>query len=360
MSVVVITGSSGLIGSEAVRAFAARGYDVVGIENDMRRYFFGDEASVRPESARLRAAFPSFREELLDIRNDKAIRELFARYGRAISVVVHAAAQPSHDWAAREPLTDFHINATGTLHLLETARACCPDAVFILTSTNKVYGDSPNRLPLVEQETRWELDPAHPFHARGIDESMSVDQTLHSLFGASKLAADVLAQEYGRYFGMKTAIFRCGCLTGPHHAGAELHGFLAYMMKCAMLGREYRIFGYKGKQVRDNLHAADLADAFLRVAAAPRAGEVYNMGGGRASHCSLLEAAALCERIAGRPLRKTYVEMPRIGDQIWYISDTQKFASHYPGWRVTRDVPAILREIHDANRDAWRASSVIA
>lgn len=360
MSVVVITGSSGLIGSEAVRAFAARGHDIVGIENDMRRYFFGDEASVRPESARLRAEFPSFREESLDIRDYEAIRALFARFGRAISVVIHAAAQPSHDWAAREPLTDFHINATGTLHLLEAARAFCPDAVFILTSTNKVYGDSPNRLPLLEQETRWELDPAHPFHARGIDESMSVDQTLHSLFGASKLAADTLAQEYGRYFGMKTAIFRCGCLTGPHHAGAELHGFLAYMMKCAMLGREYRIFGYKGKQVRDNLHAADLADAFLRVAAAPPSGEVYNMGGGRASHCSLLEAAVWCEHIAGRPLRTTYVETPRIGDQIWYLSDTHKFASHYPGWRVTRDVPAILREIHDANRDVWRASSVVA
>lgn len=360
MSVVVITGSSGLIGAEAVRAFAARGYDVVGIENDMRRYFFGDEASVRTESARLKAAFPSFREESLDIRNNESIRKLFARFGRAISVVIHAAAQPSHDWAAREPLTDFHINATGTLHLLEATRAFCPDAVFILTSTNKVYGDSPNHLPLVEQETRWELDPTHPFHAHGIDESMSVDQTQHSLFGVSKLAADMLAQEYGRYFGMKTVIFRCGCLTGPHHAGAELHGFLAYMMKCAVIGREYRIFGYKGKQVRDNLHAADLAEAFLRVAAAPRPGEVYNMGGGRVSHCSLLEAAAWCEHLAGRPLRTMYVETPRIGDQIWYLSNTQKFARHYPGWRVTRDVPAILREIHDTNRDVWRASSVLA
>lgn len=356
MSVVVITGSSGLIGSEAVRAFAACGYDVVGIENDMRRYFFGDEASVRPESARLRAMCPTFREETLDVRNQDAIRTLFARFGRAISVVIHAAAQPSHDWAAREPLTDFHINATGTLHLLEAARAYCPEAVFILTSTNKVYGDTPNRLPFVELDTRWELDPSHPFHARGIDESMSIDQTLHSLFGASKLAADVLAQEYGRYFGMKTAIFRCGCLTGPHHAGAELHGFLAYMMKCAVIGREYRIFGYKGKQVRDNLHAADLADAFLRVADAPRAGEVYNMGGGRASHCSLCEAMTLCEQISGRALRTQYVEQPRVGDQIWYISDTRKFEAHYPGWRVTRDVRAILQEIHDANADGWRSS----
>lgn len=356
MSVAIITGSSGLIGSESVLAFAARGLDVVGIDNDMRRYFFGPEASTRPVSDRLKAACPHFREEAVDIRDEAALDRIFSRYGRNIAVVVHTAAQPSHDWAAREPKTDFSINAVGTLNLLEATRQHCPDAVFLFTSTNKVYGDAPNRLPLVEQATRWELDPSHPYYEHGIDESMSIDQCLHSLFGASKVAADVLVQEYGRYFGLKTCIFRGGCLTGPRHAGAELHGFLAYMMKCAVTGRTYRIFGHRGKQVRDNIHSADLIAAFMRVFDAPRVGEVYNMGGGRASHCSMIEAISLCEEISGRPMKTVYVERPRIGDHAWYISDIRKFQSHYPGWKIERGVRQILQEIYEANEEAWRAS----
>jgi len=243
----------------------------------------------------------------MDFRDNDAVNALFARLGSSIKVVVHTAAQPLHDWAAREPHTDFTVNAVGTLNLLEAARRHCPEAVFIFTSTNKVYGDTPNRLPLRELEKRWEIDPAHPYH-EGIDETMSIDQTKHSLFGASKVAADVLVQEYGRYFGIKTAVFRSGCLTGPAHTGTELHGFLAYLMKCAATGRPYRVFGYKGKQVRDNIHSHDFVEAFWQFAKAPRSGEVYNMGGSRHSNCSMLEAIALCEEISGKRLSWTYVE----------------------------------------------------
>lgn len=353
MAVAVVTGSSGLIGSESVLAFSKLGLDVVGIDNDMRSYFFGPEASTRAVADQLKQQCPRFREENVDIRDETAIERIFSRYGRDIAVVIHTAAQPSHDWAAREPKTDFTVNALGTLHLLEATRRYCPDAVFIFTSTNKVYGDTPNRLPLVELETRWELDPSHPYYAHGIDESMSIDQCLHSLFGASKVAADVLVQEYGRYFGIKSAIFRGGCLTGPRHAGAELHGFLAYMMKCAVTGRTYRIFGYKGKQVRDNIHSADLISAFVHVFRAPKVAEVYNMGGGRYSHCSMREAIVICESIVGRPMKTEYVNTNRIGDHIWYVSDLRKFQSHYPAWKIERDVTAILREIYEENADRW-------
>lgn len=353
MAVAVVTGSSGLIGSESVLAFSELGLDVVGIDNDMRSYFFGPEASTRAVSDQLKQQCPRFREENVDIRDESAIERIFNHYGRDIAVVIHTAAQPSHDWAAREPKTDFTVNALGTLYLLEATRRYCPEAVFIFTSTNKVYGDTPNRLPLIELETRWELDSSHPYYAHGIDEAMSIDQCLHSLFGASKVAADVLVQEYGRYFGIKSAIFRGGCLTGPRHAGAELHGFLAYMMKCAVTGRTYRIFGYKGKQVRDNIHSADLISAFVHVFRAPRVAEVYNMGGGRYSHCSMREAIAMCESIVGRPMKTEYVDTNRIGDHIWYVSDLRKFQSHYPAWKIERDVPAILREIYEENADRW-------
>jgi CDP-paratose 2-epimerase len=269
---------------------------------------------------------------------------------------VHTAAQPSHDWAAREPLTDFRVNANGTLVILEATRRHAPDAPFIFTSTNKVYGDAPNTLPLLERETRWEIDESHPYHA-GIDEQMSVDQTTHSLFGASKVAADVLVQEYGRYFGMRTACFRGGCLTGPNHSGAMLHGFLAYLARCAVTGREYTVFGYKAKQVRDNIHSADLLAAFHAFFEAPRVGEVYNMGGGRASHCSMLEAIAACERITDRPMNWTYDERHRVGDHIWYVSDLRRFQSHYPDWRVTYDVDQILTEIIAENGERWLSGS---
>ena len=285
----------------------------------------------------------------MDIRDAATVDKLFATLGTQIQVIVHTAAQPSHDWAARDPHTDFEVNAVGTLNLLESMRRHCPEAVFIFTSTNKVYGDTPNLLPLIELDTRFEIDPSHQYHP-GIDETMSVDQTKHSLFGASKLAADLLVQEYGRYFGLKTVCFRGGCLTGPAHAGTELHGFLAYLMKCTAQGKPYRVFGYKGKQVRDNIHSFDLVNAFWHVFKAPRIAEVYNIGGGRYSCCSMLEAISACEQISGRRLDWTYVDDNRIGDHIWWISDVRKFQRHYPQWEYRYDMDAILHQIHDAVR----------
>ena len=346
MSVALVTGSAGLIGSETCRRFHREGLEIAGVDNDMRARFFGPEASTAGTRKTLESSLKNYRHAAIDIRDLDAVNVLFRSYGPAVKVVVHTAAQPSHDWAAREPHTDFGVNATGTLNLLEAARLHCPEAVFIFTSTNKVYGDTPNRLPLVELEKRWEIDPTHPYFG-GIDESMSIDQTKHSLFGASKLAADILAQEYARYFGMKTGIFRGGCLAGPAHAGAELHGFLAYLMKCAVTGRPYRVFGYKGKQVRDNIHSHDLVEAFWHFFNAPRAGEVYNIGGSRHSNCSMLEAIDLCEQISGRRLDYSYIEDNRIGDHVWWISGVGKFQSHFPNWRYRYSVPEILREIHD-------------
>jgi CDP-paratose 2-epimerase len=353
MSLAVITGSAGLVGSEAVSFFAGIGFQVVGIENNMRQQFFGPEASTEWNQRRLKQEFPSsYRHESFDIRDWEKVDKLFADLGKNITLVIHTAAQPSHDWAVRDPQTDFSVNANGTLNLLEATRKHCPDAVFLFTSTNKVYGDTPNRLPLIEGETRWEIDPGHPFFG-GIDETMSVDQTLHSLFGASKVAADVLVQEYGRYFGMKTACFRGGCLTGPNHSGTRLHGFLAYLMRCAATGAGYTVFGYKGKQVRDNLHCADLISCFYQFYLQPRSGEAYNMGGGRFSNCSMLESIAMCEEIAGRKLNWTYVDDNRIGDHIWWISSTARFSRHYPDWKQKHNVTSILQEIYDRNVERW-------
>jgi CDP-paratose 2-epimerase len=348
VSVAIVTGSAGLVGAEVVRLAAVQGLDVVGVDNDMRRYYFGAEASTRGNRRQLEATVARYRHVDADVRDRDALDAVFAHHGPAIALVVHAAAQPSHDWAAREPVTDFEVNATGTLNLLECTRRHAPDAVFVFASTNKVYGDTPNRLPLVEGRTRFELDPAHPWAAHGIDETMSVDASLHSLFGASKLAGDVLVQEYGRYFGLRTACFRAGCLTGPAHAGAELHGFLAYLVKCAVTDRPYVVYGHKGKQVRDNLHAADLAAAFWQFFQAPRAGDVYNIGGGRHSNCSILEALAAVEEITGRAPRWSLREDARIGDHVWWISDTRRFRAHYPAWRPTRDTHAIIGEIAEA------------
>jgi CDP-paratose 2-epimerase len=321
---------------------------VVGVDNDMRARFFGPEASTAGQRRRLERESTRYEHHAVDIRDAESVERVFGEYDKDIAIVVHTAAQPSHDWAAREPDTDFTVNAVGTSVLLEATRKICPEATFIFTSTNKVYGDTPNRLPLVEKETRWELDPSHPYAKHGIDETMSIDQSKHSLFGASKVAADILVQEYGRYFGMRTGVFRGGCLTGPAHAGTELHGFLSYLMKCAVAGRPYRIFGYKGKQVRDNIHSHDLIRAFDAFHAHPRPGEVYNMGGSRFSNCSMQEAIALCEGLAGRKMNVEYVDDNRIGDHIWWISSVEKFKAHYPDWRLTYDVPAILKEIHAA------------
>ncbi len=352
MSVVLITGSAGLVGSEAVRFFCNRRHTVVGVDNDMRKYFFGEEASTRWMRSHLAREYANYIHYDVDIRDQDAVERVFREYGSDLALVVHAASQPSHDWAAREPFTDFAVNANGTLILLESCRQFSPQAVFIFVSTNKVYGDRPNELPLEELESRWEISPSHPYH-EGIDESMSIDDTKHSLFGASKVAADVLVQEYGRYFGMKTACFRAGCITGPNHSGAELHGFLSYLMKCVVTGGPYTIFGYNGKQVRDNIHSSDLVNAFFHFFQAPRVAEVYNIGGARFSNCSVLEAIALCEQIAGKKLNWNYVESNRIGDHIWWISDVSKFRSHYPDWDLQYDLQTIASQIFESSTVRW-------
>lgn len=347
MPIAIVTGSAGLIGSEACKSLDKEGFTVIGVDNDMRAYFFGEEASTQSNNDSLKETLNNYVSRNIDIRDITAINALFSEFGKDISLVIHTAAQPSHDWAANEPITDFTVNANGTLNLLEATRNYCPDAVFIFTSTNKVYGDTPNSLPLIEMDRRWEIDESHRFHV-GIDESMSIDHTKHSIFGASKVAADVMVQEYGKYFGMKTAAFRGGCLTGPAHAGAELHGFLAYLMKCIVEKKAYRIFGYKGKQVRDNIHCNDLVSAFMHFYRNPKCGEVYNIGGSRHSNCSMLEAIDIGESLSGNKLDYTYLEDNRIGDHIWYISDVSKFQSHYPDWKYQHDQRSILEEIYTA------------
>lgn len=353
MSIAIVTGSAGLIGSEASRHFAKKGLHVVGIDNNMRQEFFGPEASTQWQQEQLENELgTSYTHINADIRDTDAIKKLFEKYGSDIALVVHTAAQPSHDWAVRAPITDFTVNANGTLNLLEACRISSPEAIFIFTSTNKVYGDTPNQLPLVESETRWEIAKNHPFHI-GISENMSIDNCLHSLFGASKVAADILVQEFGKYFGMRTVSFRGGCLTGPNHSGTQLHGFLAYLMKCTVTGTPYTVFGYHGKQVRDNIHSFDLIQAFDAFFQSPRCGEVYNIGGSRFSHCSMREAIGMCEEISGRSLEHSYEETNRMGDHIWYVSDVSKFQSHYPEWKLTKNVHDILSEIYEANCERW-------
>jgi CDP-paratose 2-epimerase len=333
MNIAIVTGSAGLIGSEAVNFFAEKMDIVVGIDNNQREYFFGEAASTNWNKNRLVETVPNYKHYAADIRNYTEVEKIFKEYGNDVKIVIHTAAQPSHDWAAKEPLTDFTVNANGTLNMLELTRLHCPDAVFIFTSTNKVYGDTPNFLPLIEMEDRWEIAETHPYYAEGIDELMSIDQTKHSLFGASKVAADVLVQEYGKYFGMKTGVFRGGCLTGPQHSGTQLHGFLSYLMKCAITGNHYTVFGYKGKQVRDNIHSWDLVNMFWHFYQNPGQGEVYNAGGGRFANCSMKEAIAMCEIITGKKMNYTLTDDNRIGDHIWYISDLTKFKKHYPSWQ---------------------------
>jgi CDP-paratose 2-epimerase len=357
MSVALITGSSGLIGSESARFLHEKGLEIAGIDNNMRSYFFGAGASTDWNTGQLQKSLKNFTHHAIDIRNSEAIEKLFGQFGKNISLIVHTAAQPSHDWAAKEPLTDFTVNALGTMGLLEAARKHCPDAAFIFTSTNKVYGDAPNSLPLVETPTRWEIDSAHPYFAHGIDESMTIDQSKHSIFGASKVAADVMVQEYGRYFGMKTGVFRGGCLTGPAHSAAELHGFLAYLVKCVVAGSQYTIFGYKGKQVRDNIHAYDLVNAFWHFFQKPRAGAVYNMGGSRHSNCSVLEAISLIEAQTGKKLSFSISEQNRSGDHIWWISDVRRFQNDYPGWKYQYDLKRIVKEIVDSTTERMRAGT---
>jgi CDP-paratose 2-epimerase len=356
MPVAIVTGSGGLIGSESVARLVAEGFDVVGLEADLRAEFFGPDASTRPTTERLVAAHPEFRHVELDIRDADGVDRVFSEHAADLELIVHAAAQPSHDWAARAPHVDFDINANGTLNLLESAREHAADASFVFCSTNKVYGDLPNELPLVESDTRLELPEDHRYFG-GIDTTMSIDRSTHSLFGVSKAAADLLVQEYGRYFDMPTVCFRGGCLTGPNHAGAQLHGFLSYLMKCTVAGLPYTVFGYGGKQVRDNIHSADLVDAFVAFHRDPRRAAVYNIGGGRESNCSMLEAIEQCERIAGRELQWELSAEPRIGDHRWWISDLEELRTDYPGWTLDYDIDTILREIHDANVEHWSSAA---
>lgn len=340
--IALITGSAGLIGSEAVRFFYDKGFKIIGIDNDSRKYFFGPSASTAWNKKKLKKEIKDYKHFDVDIRNVKKIEDIFKNH--KIDLIIHTAAQPSHDWAAKEPLTDFTINALGTLILLEAYRKFAKHAVFIYTSTNKVYGDNPNRLPFKELKVRYELPPDHRFYS-GIDETMSLDDNTHSLFGVSKTSADLMVQEYGRYFNLPTGIFRGGCLTGPAHSAAQLHGFLAYLVSCIVSGREYTIFGYKGKQVRDNIHSYDVISAFYHFYLKPKKGEAYNIGGSRYSNISVLEAIDKIEKILGKKAKVKYNPKNRIGDHIWYISDVSKFKKHYPKWDYTYTSDKILEEL---------------
>ena len=339
----LITGSAGLIGSESARFFAKQGFQIHGIDNDMRSYFFGKEASTKWSLQKLKVELKdAYIHYNLDIRNNGKLEEIFKKHH--FHLILHTAAQPSHDWAAKEPLTDFSINALATLYLLEHFRNYCSDAVFIFTSTNKVYGDTPNTLPFIELETRYELPKKHRYYT-GIDETMSIDDSKHSIFGASKVAADVMVAEYGKYFGLKTVAFRGGCLTGPLHTGTKLHGFLAYLIKCIAEEKKYTIFGYKGKQVRDNIHSYDLVNAFYHFYQKPTKGEAYNIGGARHSNVSILEAIKKVEKLLKKKAVYEYSNVSRSGDHKWYISDVSKFKSHYPKWDLTYDGDRIIEEI---------------
>jgi len=345
LKIIIITGSGGLIGSQAVSFFSDKFDLVIGIDNNMRAYFFGESASTSTINTKLKKNISNYLHFDIDVREYSKLERLFKEYQSDISLILHTAAQPSHDWAAKEPLTDFTINANGTLNLLELTRLHCPKATFIFTSTNKVYGDTPNALPIVEKETRWEIKKSH-LYFKGIDEQMSVDQSKHSLFGVSKLAADILVQEYGKYFGLNTGVFRGGCLTGPNHKGVKLHGFLSHLMNCTIREIPYTILGYKGKQVRDNIHSWDLVNMFWYYHKNPKKGEVYNVGGGRHSNCSIIEAISLCEKITEKKLSFSYSNKNRIGDHIWWISDISKFQSHYPKWKYRYNLDDILNQIH--------------
>ncbi len=340
--VVLVTGSAGLIGSEAVNFFCKSDFDVVGIDNNMRAYFFGEEGSTKENAEKNQQLYKNYKHLNIDIRDQRLLEEVFKQY--KFDLIIHTAAQPSHDWAAKEPTTDFSVNANGTLSLLENFRKFSPEAVFIFTSTNKVYGDTPNRLPFKEEKMRWEIASNHKYR-NGISEDMTIDQNTHSLFGVSKAAADLMVQEYGRYFNLKTGVFRGGCLTGSGHAGVQQHGFLSYLVKCIITGRKYKIFGYKGKQVRDNIHAYDLINAFYNFYQNPKYGEVYNIGGSRFSNVSILEAIKKIEGISGIAAKVEYIDKNRIGDHIWYISDVSKFQKDYPMWNYTYDIDATIEDI---------------
>jgi len=344
MSIAIITGSSGLVGSEAVNFFSDKGFDVIGIDNNLRKFFFGKNGSTSWVKSQLIKRNKNFRNFNTDIRNFAKLTNIFKKYSKNISLIIHSAAQPSHDYGKNFPFLDFNVNATGTLNLLELTKKYCPNAPFIFMSTNKVYGDNPNKLRILEKKTRWELSNDDK-NFNGINENFSIDNSTHSFFGVSKTYADLIVQEYGKNIGLKTVCFRGGCITGPNHSGASLHGFLSYLVKSSLNNKKYNIIGYKGKQVRDNLHSNDLVKCFWEFYKKPRNGQIYNMGGGRYSNCSIIEALDLVEVYTKTKIKKKILKLPRVGDHIWYISDTSKFKKHYPNWKQKYDTKKIIEEL---------------
>ena len=344
MSIALITGSCGLIGSESVDFFAKKGFDIVGIDNNLRELFFGKEGSTIWQKNKLKKSNKKYIHFNTDIRSYKKLEKVFKKYKKNIKIIIHCAAQPSHDYGKNYPVLDFNVNATGTLNILELTKNYCSDAVFINMSTNKVYGDNPNKLKIIERSKRWELKK-NDKNYKGISETFSLDNCTHSFFGVSKVYSDLIAQEYGKNVGLKTATFRGGCITGPNHSGAKLHGFLSYLVKASLKNKKYSMIGYKGKQVRDNIHSSDLVNCFWEVFKKPKKGEVYNMGGGRKSNCSVIEALEMLENISGTQIKKEYVKQNRIGDHIWYVSDLTKFKKDYPNWKQKYDTKKILEEL---------------
>ena len=344
MSVVLITGSCGLVGSESVKFFTSKGFDVIGIDNNFRQKFFGKDGDTRWIKNNLIKLYKNYTHKNIDIRNYLALEKIYRKYKNSIKLIIHSAAQPSHDWAKKKPFIDFNINALGTLNLLNLTKKYSHNASFIFLSTNKVYGDNPNLLPLKELNSRWEISKKSKYF-NGIDETMSIDNCIHSFFGASKSYADLIVQEYGKNDGLKTVCFRAGCITGPNHSGAELHGFLSYLVKSSMQKKKYTIYGYKGKQVRDNIHSEDLVNCFWNFFKKPRIGEAYNIGGGRKSNCSIIEAINYVELLTNINVKKTYKKENRVGDHIWYISNTKKFRNHFPNWKQKYGTNEIIEEL---------------
>ena len=344
MSIVIITGSSGLVGSEAVNFFSKKGFDVFGIDNNLRKFFFGKDGSTLWVKNKLLKSNKRFKNFSIDIRNFNSLDKIFKKYSKNIALIIHCAAQPSHDYGKSYPKIDFNVNATGTLNLLELTKKHCPEAPFIFMSTNKVYGDNPNKLKIVEKKTRWEIKKTDKYY-KGIDEQFSIDDCTHSFFGVSKTYADLIVQEYGKNVGLKTVCFRAGCITGPNHSGAKLHGFLSYLVKASLNKKKYSLIGYKGKQVRDNIHSNDLVNCFWEFYKKPKKGEIYNIGGGRYSNCSIIEALNLVEKMTNISIKRDFIKKPRVGDHIWYISNFNKFKKHYPDWKQKYNTKKILEEI---------------
>ena len=350
MSVVIITGSNGLVGSESVNFFSKKGFDVVGIDNNLRQFFFGKDASTLWVKNELINSHKNFKHFTTDIRNYKNLEKIFRKYKNNISLIIHCAAQPSHDYGKDHPVIDFNVNATGTLNLLELTKIYCSNSPFIFMSTNKVYGDNPNTLRLIEKKNRWELRRSDP-NFKGINENFSIDNCTHSFFGVSKTYADLIVQEYGKNLGLKTVCFRGGCITGPNHSGAALHGFLSFLVKQTLIKKKYNIIGYKGKQVRDNLHSSDLIQCFWEFYKKPKKGEIYNIGGGRFSNCSILEAIDIIENYKNIKIKKNILRNNRVGDHIWYITDNSKFKKHYPKWKQKYNTKKIIKELIDQQKN---------